>query len=442
MKTNIFPILGLALVLAACKTSPEEKVTVDNDKTTNAETASVIEEIPGVSPSARIFTIPAHEASAIKLPNGGSIVLPENAFVDKNGKPVSGKVDVSWKEYHSLTDIILSGIPMKYDSAGVVHNFESGGMFTIQAKQGENELDLAPSKKAEINLASISDTPCYNFYKIDEKSGDWDYVTTKTGETLSATSDKKSKETTQAQKPDQLLDVTPKNVGEIAALKGKTVVAWKPLAKLSKKEISYLKNKNISTSIKATENPAVYQLETTLANETKTFNVQPYFLEDALKNTEKVSKKQEENFAEILNYQNNVAEGKVLRSIQISNMGTYNWDMIHQMEEPMIVNADFEIPGDKNSRLVSLFWVCPQMNAQIKILPSEWAKFTFDKSKKQCIVGIMPDNSLIALKNSAFDELKKSKGNQAGHTFTLEKTGITLQKGEDMAALIKTLVKE
>lgn len=436
MKKQFVSIISVTLLLTACKTSTEENKFVTEKELEKSELVSVIEEIPGVSPEARIFTIPANEAHTIELPNGGSIVFPDNAFVDKEGNPVKGKVDVSWKEFHSLSDIILSGIPMKYDSAGVVHNFESGGMFTIQAKQGEKELELAPSKKAAVNLASISDSPCYNFYKIDEKTGDWDYLTTKTGKEIPSKEKTETKSSTQVKKPDQLLDVTPKNIAEIAALKGKTVVAWKPVSKLSGKDVAYLKNNVLTSTIKTTENPAVYTLETTVGKETKSFAVQPYMLDEALKNTTKVSKEQEKDFAEIITFQNNVAEGKVMRSIEISNFGTYNWDIISKMNEPYVVNATFKFPTETKSQFVSLFLVCPEMNAQIKIEPGDWKKFTFDKNKKQCIVGIMPDNSLVAFKNSSFNFLRKNK--TSTHTFQLENTGMKLQKGQDLAILITT----
>ncbi len=173
-----FLYLGSAiLILSACKSGNENILKHNISK----ETVSCIKPFEGLEIKENVFEIESAEKSVINLKNGGKIEFPANAFVDAQGNPVQGKVEIEWQEFHSLTDIILSGIPMKYDSAGVQNNFQSGGMFTIKAKQNDENVDLAPNKKAKVDLASMQDTPCYNFYKLDEEKGDWAYKTTKNG---------------------------------------------------------------------------------------------------------------------------------------------------------------------------------------------------------------------------------------------------------------------
>ena len=140
----LFPCIALVV---ACESAN------NNDKATNQnaesnEIISAINPIEGTSEKPTIFNVSAEEAQVIDLGNGGSLEFPANAFVDQDGKPVKGKVDVEWQEFHTLGDILPAGIPMKYDSAGVAHDLVSGGMFTIHASQKGESVEIAPAKKA------------------------------------------------------------------------------------------------------------------------------------------------------------------------------------------------------------------------------------------------------------------------------------------------------
>lgn len=50
--------------------------------------------------------------TTLETPNGSSVVIPANALIDENGKLVSENVTITFKQYHSILDIITSGIPM------------------------------------------------------------------------------------------------------------------------------------------------------------------------------------------------------------------------------------------------------------------------------------------------------------------------------------------
>ena len=46
---------------------------------------------------------------------------------------------MKYREYLDQKDVFLSGIPMNYDSADVRYNFESGGMFEMNAITENNK---------------------------------------------------------------------------------------------------------------------------------------------------------------------------------------------------------------------------------------------------------------------------------------------------------------
>lgn len=104
------------------------------------------------------------------------IKIPKNTFVDKNGKDIIGDVTIEYKEMHDIGDVILSGIPMHYDSLGHSFNFESAGMFNINAYQNNKPVFIKPYKKIEIELASKNNENIFNQYYLDTISKKWKYL--------------------------------------------------------------------------------------------------------------------------------------------------------------------------------------------------------------------------------------------------------------------------
>ncbi|HAS38884.1 MAG TPA: hypothetical protein DCS93_00325 [Microscillaceae bacterium] len=110
----------------------------------------------------------AEKGKVFKLKNGSNIHVPASAFVDKYGRPVKGKVKIKYREFHNAADIIASGIPMHYDSAGTRYHFESGGMFEIRGNQKGEPVYLADNKAIDVNLVSYNKDKNFNHYYLDE----------------------------------------------------------------------------------------------------------------------------------------------------------------------------------------------------------------------------------------------------------------------------------
>ncbi|OJJ23868.1 hypothetical protein BKI52_05830 [marine bacterium AO1-C] len=110
----------------------------------------------------------AEQAKVFKLKNGSNIHVPASAFVNKYGQPVKGKVAIKYREFHNAADIIASGIPMHYDSAGTRYHFESGGMFEIRGNQNGEPVYLANNKAIDVNVVSYNKDKNFNHYYLDE----------------------------------------------------------------------------------------------------------------------------------------------------------------------------------------------------------------------------------------------------------------------------------
>ena len=112
----------------------------------------------------------AGKARVFKLKNGSNIHVPASAFVDKYGRKVKGKVEIKYREFHNAADIIASGIPMHYDSAGTRYHFESGGMFEIRGNQNGEPVYLANNKAIDVNMVSYNKDKNFNHYYLDEST--------------------------------------------------------------------------------------------------------------------------------------------------------------------------------------------------------------------------------------------------------------------------------
>lgn len=120
----------------------------------------------------------------LNLSTGTEIIIPENAFVTKEGKPVKGEVEFAVEEFKNATDIFLSGLPMSYDSAGVTYTFSSAGMMELRAYSKGEELDLAPDKQLEIKMTSEQEGK-FNLYSLDDSTGAWSVEDTGLNDTTS-----------------------------------------------------------------------------------------------------------------------------------------------------------------------------------------------------------------------------------------------------------------
>lgn len=117
------------------------------------------------------FEVQIAQGGAFKLPSGSSITVPAQAFVDEDGKAVTGKAELRFREYQDAVDVFLSGIPMRYQNG----RFETAGMFEVRAAQGERVLEVAPGKSLDVRLASMKAEEDYDFFSLNEYEG-WTMV--------------------------------------------------------------------------------------------------------------------------------------------------------------------------------------------------------------------------------------------------------------------------
>lgn len=121
------------------------------------------------------FQMESEAGGSVITESGTKIDIPQDAFIDADGKAVTGPITLSYREFKTPIDILLSGIPMTYDSGGIVNQFQSAGMFELYASQNNKELSLKPGKTIEMKFVSTDTSNTYNFYQYSEKDSNWVY---------------------------------------------------------------------------------------------------------------------------------------------------------------------------------------------------------------------------------------------------------------------------
>ena len=105
--------------------------------------------------------------------NKSKINIPSSGFVNKKGEEVSGEVEIQYREMHDQAEVLASGIPMTYDSAGTTFHFESAGMIDIQGTQNGEEIFIKPGKEIKVEMASNQPGTKFNVYVLDTVNKNW-----------------------------------------------------------------------------------------------------------------------------------------------------------------------------------------------------------------------------------------------------------------------------
>lgn len=119
------------------------------------------------------FEIDPSQPNVLYSKMGAKINIPSDAFLDKDGNVIKGKVEVSFREFYNPLDFYLAGIPMNYNDNGVNKVLESGGMVELTAKSYKNELYVNPSSKIKVDLFSWTKSKDFNLYDLDKTTSKW-----------------------------------------------------------------------------------------------------------------------------------------------------------------------------------------------------------------------------------------------------------------------------
>lgn len=159
--------------LTACQSNKNEKKSAQRNAYLNPPIAGA--DVPFSSDK-----LDAAKGDTLVYKTGSVVVIPPNAFMDKEGNLVSGEVELKFREFIDPLDFYLAGINMNYDSAGKVYNFVSSGMFEILANKNGEPLFVNPEHKPRVHLSTQFNNPEHSVYFYDSTQNRW----VKKGETV------------------------------------------------------------------------------------------------------------------------------------------------------------------------------------------------------------------------------------------------------------------
>jgi len=354
------------------------------------------------------FVIETKKEQKLKAESGTEIIVPADAFVDKSGKDIKGKVTLKYKEIKTPSDMIIENVDMTYDSAGVVYQFQTAGMFDLRAFSNGEEAFLKQGKNIKVSYVSEKKGN-YNLYRYNKN---WNYQGPTKGE-LPSNIPQNINTRTIGLKPvkvdpsnDLVLDIKA-NYAKIPELEKYKKIIWKYDGDLAKEEIVKILSSNIyNTELVATGVSGKYNYRFKSKSGNFEFPVVPVF-------SSKEYQKALNNYNNELAMNN--APVKVKRIVNVTELGLMNYDRIYHRSDAVMVKAEFKVNNSKIQGL-PLFHITGDDDVVVRL--DQQPSMLFSESLNNKIVAIMPGNKVAVL--STQDFIKSAKGAKKGEQLSFD----------------------
>ena len=408
------------------------------------------------------FEIDPSKGDTLKMENGTSIFIPVDAFADADGKPVTGKVSIKYREFHNAAEILASGISMNYDSAGSKMSFQTAGMFEINAfVNSSTPVNIASGKSITVNLASGVNDGDYKFYKYDKEKNNWEF---KSGGVKPVENAERKDMLSQLdamphepKMPEKYIDGTPVfdfdyDEAEHPELKSFEGVMWEYAGNASPQEPDINKEKWVFTynwSGVTIENykpeELLYKVNFTSKERSFSTVVKPVLkgkkYEDALADFQQKVDQFKEVKVKRENLQKQVEkQEEFVRSYELQGFGIYNHDRIYHADDAVMVNAEFEL--DKNAPVniedVAVYLICGKDRSVNTFYKDTWDKFGYLPADNNRLVVVFPDNRIATFENNEFEHLDpRALHRESKHVFHLHTKEQRISSMNDLQAALK-----
>jgi hypothetical protein len=377
--------------------------------------------------------------------------------VDAKGNKVTAPVELKYREFHSQADIIASGIPMVYDSAGQSCNFESAGMFDINAFAGEEPVFIADQKNLSVEMASFKPGDNFNFYYYDPETNNWDYQGTKTAgqnqekikqkEALANTPDvPKIPQKVDKNTPVFNLDVNYDLYPELKEFAG---IMWQYAGTnpkqdpennqwLFKEDWKYVELNSLDRA------EGTYKLHLNAGKQAFETVVRPVLkgadYEKALAKFKVKMGNYEQALTERKQEEDRLSrQADLLRSFEVKQFGIYNWDRIYKQPNVVRVAASFQFDQRVDTKNMVVYLVSSKDKAVVTYYGTHADMFSFDPEDKNCLIAVMPGDKLAVFDENDFAQLNPAAIRDQNHVFKLHTIEKNIASVEDLDAYIKSI---
>ena len=406
------------------------------------------------------FIVTNSSDNTLNLNNGTTIEIPSNTFVDAKGDIIKSEVIISYREFHTAADLLISGIPMKASHNGINGDMQTAGMFEIKAYSNNLEVFVAEGKSVGVNMATNVDGDNYDFWELNLKTGAWANLGNSAAqENLEKQKSQKEIATLSKIKiptPPAKFDKTKAvlnfdlNLEDYPELKSIKNVFWQFTGKgknpknnpwifeekwtsgdikkgsRGNEYIMYLKNENKNFSTTVCPSQKGKEFDEALSN-----------YENALKDykSNKTTKEERINFME--------RQSKFVRSFQIQNMGIFNCDALIGNPEALAFQAKFDFGSDIPiaHNKVNVYLITNDARSVIAYPYSKRSQFILDPNMDNQLIAILPNNKYATFSQDDFDanfeEIKNSNGKV--FTFKMNVETETIENVEDLTVAMAAL---
>jgi hypothetical protein len=449
--------------------------------------------VPALDPASEVRSIDAEAGAILRYESGSEVIIPPASLVDGAGQPITGSVDIAYREFHHAAEILLSGIPMAYDTAGATRQFETAGMFELRASQNGQPLFVGQGNLVQVRMASNTAEDNYNFYRLDEEARNWQFEGQRSPEANVTRENIKARIAELESRPGEirrlgedpfafnysgLLDVFFKeDETRIYAAMGKEGVRPMVLAKaraygLKCMEFSVyqridFQGKSYPACMmvwdKLSEKPFPSWAKSSWNHKLKKFdeNLYQLILRDGESNYQMCwvrpvmplrqlfakdpagwEEKSQALLAEIEREVDRMKkEAEVMRTFEIREFGVYNWDRLKREENSIPLFAEFEmgLEESEESAKPTVFLLPGDNRSVVKLPEQQWEQFYLTDDPDARLLSILPGPRIALFSKQKYRAIDRdalrAQEEKPRYTFAMEDIGALESQQQLMSIL-------
>lgn len=435
-------LLAALVVAAGCDTRMQS----------SQQTSAVNRPLKDVKTPVNSVQVDPEKGGEFHFSTGTVLRIPELAFTDSKGNVIHEAVQIEMEEFHSASDIFLSGITMHYEQNGEDAPFESAGMFRLEGSCNGEEIQVAKGKTLGVQLASKTNEANYDFFQLNEKNGKWERLSATAASAnqskqaladsiqMVMNTDLQSSMPSLPEKGALVLDLDV-DYRKYPQLRDFYGLAWQVDKSENADEISDVEwdySKLVSTGRGIND----FKLELSNSTESKSVKVQPVISREERARLEKSYAKaiEEEAKARAASIQSaNVRMNSMSdfqRNLSVNGFGIYNCDRTIQYERPVALNPTYLLNGQELKQLPTYYLVSNDNSAV-----SQYQKgFKMDMNRENRLLFVL-DNGKIAYVtkeqlDAAGDLAKRGKESQI---LELQQANKDIKTPDDLLALLNRI---
>lgn len=119
------------------------------------------------------YTYSNNKCNGYKYGSGTIFFIPEDAFSNEDGTNCSQTITIKYRELHTKSDILVSGLNMIYLLNGKRKILESSGMFEIKAECNGKPIRIKKGKRIQVRMKCLTELKNLKTFIYDNKNGFW-----------------------------------------------------------------------------------------------------------------------------------------------------------------------------------------------------------------------------------------------------------------------------